>query len=199
MLSFIHKHMPKIKVEVSARHCHLSQKDLNGLFGVGYKLKPIKKLSQPGEFSSTATITVKTAGGQIENLRVLGPVREKTQIELSLTDARKLKINPPIRLSGDLSGSSGGLLIGPKGKVKIKEGIIIAKRHLHCNPKQARRLNLKNGQIVAVKTPGERGAILDNIMVRIKDNFDLSVHLDTDEGNATLPDGVCSLCDLINN
>ncbi|MEK7072665.1 MAG: phosphate propanoyltransferase [Patescibacteria group bacterium] len=188
----------KIKVEISARHCHLSRKDLNSLFGLGYKLKPIKYLSQPGEFASSETVTIKTKDGQINNLRILGPIRKKTQIELALTDARKLKINPPLRLSGDVKGSLGATLIGSKGQIKIKEGVIIAQRHLHCSPKQAKKLNLKNGQTVSVKIPGQRSVTFDNIIVRIKDNFDLSVHLDTDEGNASTINGVCTFGELIN-
>ena len=189
--------MTKVKVEVSARHCHLSDKDAKKLLGKNYKLKVIKPLSQHGEFASQVTVTVKTAGGQLEKVRVLGPIRDKTQVEISLTEARKLKINPPIRLSGDLKGSAGAVLIGPKGQVRIKEGIIIAKRHLHCSSDQAKKLGLKNGQIISVKTPGERSVTLNNIVVRIKDNFDLSIHLDTDEGNASLPGGVCAFGEII--
>ena len=189
--------MTKVKVEVSARHCHLSNKDAQQLLGKNYKLKIIKPLSQHGEFASQVTITIKTAGGQLEKVRVLGPIRDKTQVEISLTEARKLKINPPIRLSGDLKGSAGAILIGPQGQVKIKEGIIIAKRHLHCGPKQAKKLGLKNGQLISIKTPGERSVALNNIIVRIRDNFDLSVHLDTDEGNASLSGGVCAFGELI--
>ena len=187
----------RIKIEVSARHCHLSDQDAQKLLGNNFKLKVIKPLSQHGEFDSQETIIVKTGGGQLAKVRVLGPIRDKTQIEISLTEARKLKINPPIRLSGDIKGSIGATLIGPKGRVKIKEGIIIVKRHLHCGPKQAKKLGLKNAQIVSVKTPGERSVTLNNIIVRIKDNFNLSVHLDTDEGNASLPAGVCALGELI--
>lgn len=190
--------MPKVKVEVSARHCHLSQKDADKLFGKNYKFKVVKKLSQHGEFASSDVVTVKNKDGELEAVRVVGPIRVATQVELTMTDARKLKIKPPIRLSGDLKGSIGAIIIGPKGQIKIKEGVIIAKRHLHCNPDQAKKLNLKNNQIVSVKTSGERSVTFHNIVVRIKDNFDLSVHLDTDEGNASSPDGVCSFGDLIN-
>ncbi|MDO8669347.1 MAG: phosphate propanoyltransferase [Candidatus Buchananbacteria bacterium] len=190
--------MSKVRIEVSARHLHLSLKDLESLFGLGYKLKPLKNLSQHGEFASSDTVTVKTKGGQIDKIRVIGPLREKTQVEISVTDARKLKINPPVRLSGNVAGSISGTLIGPKGEIKIKEGIIIAQRHLHCNPKQAKKLNLKNGQLLSVKTIGERSLTFHNIAVRIDDNFDLSLHLDTDEGNASLLGGVCGFGDLIN-
>lgn len=190
--------MSKIRIEVSARHGHLSQSDLDKLFGSGYKLKPLKKLSQTMEFAAKETITIKTKLGQLENFRIIGPVRPQTQIELTLSDARKLKIKPPIRISGQLTGSLGAELIGPYGSVKIKTGIIITHRHLHCNPAQAKTLNLKNGQMVSVKTAGERSTTLHNIVVRIKDSFDLSIHLDTDEGNASLPSGACGFGNLIN-
>lgn len=189
--------MSKIRIEVSARHCHLSLSDLNKLFGKDHKLKAIKNLSEPGEFAAKETITIKTKGGQIDNLRIVGPIRKQTQVELSMTDCRRLKINPPIKVSGNLQGSLGATLIGPKGSVKIKEGVIIAKRHLHCNPAQAKKLNLKNGQSVSVKTLGERSVTFHDIEVRVRDDFDLSVHLDTDEGNASSPDGVCSVGELL--
>jgi len=190
--------MSKIRIEVSAHHAHLSQADLDSLFGFGYKLKPLKPLSQPGEFASQETITIKTKDGQINKLRIVGPPRDKTQIEITLSDARKLKIKPPIRVSGDLKGSAGATLVGVKGQIKIKEGIIIHQRHLHCNLSQAKKLKLKNKQLVSIKTTGARSLTFHNVIVRVRDNFDLSVHLDTDEGNASSPDGVCSLGELIN-
>ncbi|MFA6526638.1 MAG: phosphate propanoyltransferase [Candidatus Buchananbacteria bacterium] len=184
--------MDKIRIEVSARHCHLSQKDLDKLFGKGYQLKPMKDLSQKSQFAAQETIIVKTKDGQIDNLRILGPVRPQTQIELSMTDARKLKINPPIRLSGDIKRSVGAIIIGPKGEVKLKEGIIIAKRHIHANPAQAKKMGLSKNMIISVKTVGERSVTFHSIPVRIDDNYDLSFHIDTDEGNASSPNGVCS-------
>lgn len=189
--------MSKIRIEVSARHCHLSLSDLIKLFGHDYKLKPLKEISQKGQFAAKETITIKTKGGQLDKVRIVGPVRDKTQIELTLTDARKLKIQPPIRVSGDLKDSIGATLVGPKGQVKITEGIIVTQRHLHCNPTQAQKLKLKNGQLVSVKTAGNRSVTFHNIIVRIKEDFDLSVHLDTDEGNASMLDGVCGLGELI--
>ncbi|NCN07460.1 phosphate propanoyltransferase [Candidatus Falkowbacteria bacterium] len=189
--------MSKIRIEVSARHCHLSQSDLDKLFGVGYKLKPLKSISQKGQFAAQETIAIKTKGGQLDNVRIVGPVRDQTQIELTLTVARKLKIKPPLKISGDLEGSIGAMLIGPKGQVKIKSGIIVTHRHLHCNPAQAKKLGLKNNQLVSVKTAGERSVTFHNVVVRIRDDFDLSVHLDTDEGNAAMPDGVCGFGELI--
>ncbi|OGY44736.1 MAG: hypothetical protein A3B89_01370 [Candidatus Buchananbacteria bacterium RIFCSPHIGHO2_02_FULL_40_13] len=187
----------KIKIEISARHCHLSDQDAQKLLGKNYKLKVIKPLSQLGEFASQETITVKTKGGQLTNVRVVGPIRPKTQVEITLTEARKLKINPPIRLSGDIEKTPGAMLIGSKGKVNIKEGIIIAQRHLHCNPAQANKLGLQDGQSLAVKTLGARSVTFHNVVVRVKKNFDLSVHLDTDEGNAALPAGICSQGEII--
>lgn len=184
--------MDKIRIEVSARHCHLSQKDLDKLFGKGYQLKPMKGLSQKGQFAAEETIILKTKDSQIDNLRILGPVRPQTQIELSMTDSRKIKISPPLRLSGDIKDSAGAIIIGPKGEVKLKEGIIIAKRHLHVNPAQAKKLSLKIGQSVSIRTVGDRSVTFHNIIVRVEDQFDLSFQVDTDEGNAALIGGVCS-------
>ncbi len=178
--------MAKIKVEVSARHCHLSQKDLDKLFGKGYKLRPIKDLSQTGQFAAKEVLSLKTKAGQIEGLRVLGPARSKTQVEISLTDARKLKINPPIRLSGELKNSAGATLIGPRGKVILREGVIIAQRHIHCDPTTAKRLGLKESKPVKVRIKGLRPAILEKVPVRIKDDYVFRLHLDTDEANAVL-------------
>ncbi|MGB8815678.1 MAG: phosphate propanoyltransferase [Minisyncoccia bacterium] len=178
--------MKKIKVEVSARHCHLSRKDLDQLFGLGYELTIYKKISQPGQFASNEMVTIKTPGGHIENVRILGPVREKTQIEISLTDARKLKINPPVRLSGDLSKSESCILIGPKGSVHLQEGVIVAKNHIHCDPKTAEKLNLKNKQQVSIKIESARPIIFSGVEVRIDKNFVYAFHIDTDEGNASL-------------
>jgi len=189
--------MSKIKIEVSARHCHISRKDLDKLFGKGYKLTVYKELSQPGQFAAEETLIVKTKGGKIENMRILGPVRKNTQIEISATDARILKINPPVNLSGNLRGSSGAILVGLRGTLKLKKGIIIAKRHLHCNKKQALELGIKKGQKVSVKTLGDRSVTFHNILVRVREDFDLSIHIDTDEGNASLAGGICAEGEII--
>lgn len=189
--------MTQILIEVSARHCHLSQQDLDKLFGKGFQLTQQKELSQPDQFATNEKLILKTKDGQIDNLRILGPVRPETQIELAMTDARKLKLNPPIRVSGDIKGSAGGTLIGPKGEVKLKEGIIIAQRHIHCSPAQAKKLGLRNGQLVAVKTIGDRSAIFTKVIMRVEEHFRLSFQVDTDEGNASLPSGVCSRGEII--
>ncbi|MFA6422013.1 MAG: phosphate propanoyltransferase [Candidatus Buchananbacteria bacterium] len=189
--------MEQIVIEVSARHCHLSQKDLNTLFGVNYELTFKKAMSQTGQFAAQEIVTLRTETGEINNLRILGPVREKTQIELSMTDARKLGIKPPLRLSGDLRGSVGGTVIGPKGTVRIKEGIIIAKRHIHCDLVMAKKMSLTEKSLISVKTPGNRSVIFEDVEVRINKNFKFFMHIDTDEGNASLPDGVCSKGQII--
>ena len=187
----------KVKVEISARHAHLSQPDLEKLFGAGYKLKSVKELSQEGEFAAEETIALAGPKRRLENLRVIGPARSETQVELAYTDCFSLGIEAPLRLSGDIEGSAGGKLVGPAGEVDLKEGIIVAKRHLHINQKEADELGLKNDDAVKVKLIGERGLIFDNVIVRIKDNFKMSVHIDTDEANAAGLGRVCGFGELI--
>ena len=174
----------KVPVEVSARHCHLSKQDLETLFGAGHELQKIKQLSQPSDFACEETVKVENNSHILENVRIVGPLREQTQIEISLTDAKKMEVNPPVRLSGDLKNSSPVTLAGPAGRVELFEGLIIAKRHIHCATDEAAKLGLKNGTIVSVKIDGERPVIFEKVVVRVKDNYKLGLHLDTDEGNA---------------
>ncbi|MBU0547089.1 MAG: phosphate propanoyltransferase [Patescibacteria group bacterium] len=174
----------RIPIEVSARHIHLSKKDLEKLFGKGYKIKVLRKLYQPGEFAATETIELQVNSNRFPKLRVTGPLRKETQIELSQTDAIFLGMNVPIRKSGDFKGTPGAFLIGPKGKVKIKRGIINAWRHIHCNLQEAKKLGIKNGDLVSVKTKGTGSVTFHNVMVRVGENYKLSMHLDADEGNA---------------
>ncbi|MCD6471321.1 phosphate propanoyltransferase [bacterium] len=177
--------MIKIPIEVSARHVHLSRKDLDKLFGKGYQLTKIKNLSQPEQFAAKETITIKGKRGEIKNVRILGPVRQKTQVEISKTDAINLKIEAPVRLSGNLKNSGGCILIGPKGKIKLKEGVIIAWRHLHIEPKLAKKYNLKNGQFVSIKVKNtKRSLTFHNVIVRVSPKFRLAFQIDTDEANA---------------
>jgi len=177
--------MKKIPIEISARHIHLCQRHLEKLFGKGYKLKKLKNLSQPGDFSAKETVIIKAGKREIRKVRIVGPLRKETQVELSKTDAVNLKINPPILLSGNLKKSAGGVvLVGPKGKVFLKKGVIIAKRHIHCHPKEAADLGLKDKDEVSLRVKGERGITFHNVAIRIKDNYKLCCHLDTDEGNA---------------
>ncbi|MEW6407853.1 MAG: phosphate propanoyltransferase [Patescibacteria group bacterium] len=174
----------KIPLEVSARHCHLSQSDLDILFGKNYKLQKIKDLSQPGQFAAVQTVTILGPKGKIERVRVLGPLRSKTQVEISKTDGFILGVLPPLRISGDLVGSAGIRILGPKSEINLKEGLIVAWRHLHCSPQEAKNLGIKNSDLISVKAEGERGLVFANIVVRVDKNFRLACQLDTDEANA---------------
>lgn len=174
----------KIPIEISARHLHLSQKDLECLFGKGYQLTKKRELSQPGEFAANETVEVRFNDKKISKVRVVGPVRPKTQLELSLTDAYNLGLEVPIRKSGNLKGTPGILLIGPKGKLNLKQGVICAWRHIHLNPKEAKKLKVKNGEMVSVKVGGKRSITFHNVEIRVGENYKLCCHLDTDEGNA---------------
>jgi propanediol utilization protein len=173
-----------VPIEISARHVHLSKQGLEELFGAGYELHKIKQLGQQSDFSSQETIDIIAGDKTIKGARVVGPLRQKTQVEISKTDAVFLGLNPPLRLSGDLKGSAGVVLKGPKGKLELKEGLILARRHLHCSTNQAKELKLKDGDIVCVETEGERKLIFCNIIARVADGYDLCLHIDTDEGNA---------------
>ena len=176
--------MFSIPIEISAKHIHLSQKDLEGLFGRGYKLKKLKSLTQPGQFAAKETLDVQAGKRKLSKVRIVGPVRKQTQIELAFTDAFYLRIKPPIRESGNLKGSLGIVLIGPKGKIVVREGVIIPLRHIHCNKKEAESLNFKKGAAVSVKNKGKRAITFHNVKIRISDEYKLCMHLDTDEGNA---------------
>lgn len=174
-----------IPVEVSARHIHLCQKDLEKLFGKGYKLKKMKKLFQPGEFAAKETVEIKGKMKRSFNLRVLGPLRKETQVELSKTDAVYLRVLPiPIRDSGDLENTPGALLVGPKGKVNLQRGVINSWRHLHCNPQEAQKIGLKDRDLISMKVNGLGAVTFHNVKVRVEEDSLLCLHLDTDEGNA---------------
>jgi putative phosphotransacetylase len=174
----------KIPVEVSARHCHLSIEVLEKLFGEGYELTKIRQLSQPSDFACEETVTIKAGEKKMEKVRVVGPLRKQTQVEISRTDAFSLGVNPPLRLSGDLANSSPITIIGPEGQVDLENGLIIALHHIHCNQDEADALGLKNKDAVAVKFDSERPVTFYDVLVRVGDNYKLCLHLDTDEGNA---------------
>jgi len=174
----------RIPIEVSARHVHISQNNLEILFGKGYQLKKLRNLAQSEEFAAKETLDIQVSSKKISNIRIIGPVREKTQVELSHTDAIFLRVDPIVRDSGDIEGTPGALLIGPKKKIKIKKGIINTWRHIHCSPKQAKELGLKHGMLVSVETRGICSLVFHNVKVFIGANFQLCMHLDTDEGNA---------------
>lgn len=173
-----------IPVGVSNRHLHLSQADLDALFGPGYQLTPIKDLSQPGQFACKETVTICGPKGAIEKVRVLGPVRSKTQVEILTGDGFKLGVSAPARLSGDLSGTPGITIIGPKGSVQTKEGLIVAQRHIHMTPQDAAVYGVHDGQIVDIEIEGPRGGTYANVAVRANDASALECHVDTEEANA---------------
>ncbi len=174
----------KILVETSARHVHLSDHDLETLFGENYKLNKKKDLSQPGQFACVEKVIIKGPKGDI-TASVLGPTRNSTQVELSLTDARKVGLTPPVRESGKHKNTPGCTLIGPKGEVVLSEGVIIAKRHIHLDNTTANKYGLFDKQIVNVKiNSSERSLIFGDIVVRVSEKFSPAMHVDTDEANA---------------
>lgn len=174
----------KVKIGLSNKHVHLQQDHLDILFGKGHELTPTKPLVQPGQFASEEKVDIVGPKSTLKNIRVLGPVRAETQVELAMTDARTLGIKAPIRESGKLEGTPGCKLVGPCGEVEIDHGVMIAWRHLHLNPEQAVEAGLNSGDIVCLKIDGERGLIFDNVIVRAGIKHEGEVHLDTDEGNA---------------
>lgn len=180
-----HAIKPRIIIEVSARHVHLCREHLDALFGKGYELTPNRPLSQPGEFVAEERLQIAGPREMLHHVAVLGPLREKTQVEITLTEARKIGLKPPIRESGHLDGSASCRLIGPKGEVELPEGVIVAKRHLHLATKDALELGVKNGDIVSVKVNSpERQTIFGDVVARVSDKYACTMHLDTDEGNA---------------
>ncbi len=174
----------EIPVGVSNRHLHLSQADMDILFGEGYQLTKMKDLSQPGQYACKETVTICGPKGAIEKVRILGPVRSKTQVEILAGDGFKLGIVSQTRLSGDLQGTPGVAIIGQKGSVQTTEGLIIAQRHIHMTPQDAQRLGVYDGQIVSIQVNGERGGVYNNVAVRANDASALECHIDTEEANA---------------
>lgn len=175
----------KISIGVSNRHVHLCESDFKTLFGEECALEVVKKLSQPGEFASNCKVTLKTTKDVIENVRVVGPIRKYTQVEISKTDSFKLGLNPPVRDSGDLKGSLGITIIGPKGEINLDEGCIIATRHIHITPKEMKEYGF-SGEEVSVRIDGEKGGILNHVRLKVSDSYAFELHLDTDDANAFL-------------
>ncbi len=177
--------MAKILVETSARHIHLTQEDVYRLFGEGHELTKKKDLSQPGQFSCEERVTVVGPKRELANVSILGPVRKASQVELSATDARSIGISAPVRESGDLAGSAGCKLIGPAGEIDLAEGVIVAKRHIHMTPEDARSFGVRDKEIVKVKIDGTgRALIFDDVVVRVSASYSTAMHIDTDEANA---------------
>lgn len=174
----------KVMVETSARHLHVTQQDLETLFGAGAVLSNKKDLSQPGQFATNEKVEVVGPKGSMK-MSILGPVRPETQIELALTDARKLGITAPIRESGDLAGTPGCKLVGPAGEVELDHGVIIAKRHIHFNVEEAKEAGVEDKQIVSVKLDyNGRSLIFGDVVCRVSPKYAAAMHIDTDESNA---------------
>lgn len=174
-----------VPVGVSNRHIHLSQEDLETLFGKGYELTPCKDLSQPGQYACKELLTIVGPSLRpIEKVRVLGPVRKASQVEISRTDSFVLKVKPPVRESGDIKGSAPITIIGPKGVLTLKEGCIIANRHIHMSEEDGARFGIKDGDYVTVDVNGERRTTFYDVQVRVNKAFRLEMHVDTDDANA---------------
>ena len=174
-----------VLIETSARHVHVSRRVLDILFGEGYELTSKKDLSQPGQFACEERVQVIGPKNSFPAVSILGPVRPESQVELSAGDARSIGVKAPIRESGDLKGSAGCKLVGPKGEVELNDGVIIAKRHIHMTPEDAEKYQLEDKQIVSVKVDtDERSLIFGDVVVRVSPKFSLAMHIDTDESNA---------------
>lgn len=177
-------HPGSIPVGVSNRHVHLSTTDLEILFGRGYRLTKARELSQTGQYAAAEQVTLAGSKGCIERVRVLGPVREETQVEVSRSDAFLLGLNPPLRDSGMLAGSETVTVVGPQGSIWLKKGLIIAKRHLHLLPADAEQYKITDGENVQVKVDGERALVFDAVNVRVHHDYVTEFHIDVDEANA---------------
>jgi acetate kinase len=173
-----------IPIEVSAHHVHLAQADVDKLFGPGHQLTPEHELSQPGQFACAEKVDLVGPKGRIANVRVLGPTRKESQVEIAMTEQFKLGVQPPIRESGDLANTPGVRLEGPAGSVQLERGVICAQRHIHMSPEDAMRLRLRDRYVVRVRIEGEREVTYGDVVVRVNPNFRLAMHIDTDEGNA---------------
>jgi len=172
-----------VPVGLSNRHCHLSQADIDVLFGQGYELTKFKDLKQPGQFACEEKIEVVGPKGSYK-MRVLGPARKASQVEVSVTDGFTLGIKPPVMGSGSLEGTPGAKLVGPKGEVEIECGVIAAARHIHMTPAEATNLGVEDKQLVNVRFGGERAVVFENVLCRVNKDFALEFHADIDEGNA---------------
>lgn len=173
-----------IPVGISARHLHLTQEQVEILFGKGHQLTFLKPLSQTGQFAAQETVTLQGPKGSIEKVRILGPVRPHVQVEVSMTDARSLGVNPPVRESGKLENTPGITIKGPKGQIDVANGVIVAQRHAHMSLEDAENFGLSDGDYIRVFVEGTNGGTMEPVMVRVNKNYILDLHLDTDNSNA---------------
>lgn len=182
----------KVLVETSARHVHVTKEDLAVLFGEGYELTKKKDLSQPGQYACNERVAVVGPKSSFPAVSILGPVRKATQVEISASDARSIGVSAPVRESGDIAGSGACKLVGPNGEIEISEGVIVAKRHIHMTTADAAEFGVEDKQVVSVKIDSdERSLVFGDVVVRVRDDFALAMHIDTDEANAVLaPAGV---------
>ena len=171
-----------VPLEASGRHVHVTKEQARALFG--HDLTPDRELSQPGQFLAKERVAVLGPKGEFQNVAVLGPARKEAQVEISLTDGRNLGIQPPVRLSGDVSGSPGCTLVGPRGKVQLTQGVICARRHIHLTPEEGKRFGVSDKQTVKLQTFTQRPVVFEDVTVRISPDFSGAVHLDYDEANA---------------
>jgi propanediol utilization protein len=176
----------KVPVGISNRHIHLSQEDLETLFGAGYELTVRNDLSQTGQFAAEETVTIQGPKSSMVNVRILGPTRKETQLEISRTDSFALGVKPPVRDSGFLDGTPGITVIGPKGQIALERGVIIAQRHIHMTEEDATAFGVKDKDLVSVRVDGERAVVFENVLVRVRNDFVLEMHIDTDEANAAI-------------
>jgi putative phosphotransacetylase len=174
-----------VPIGISNRHVHISRNDLDILYGRGYELTKLKDLKQPGQYAAAETLTIIGPKGKFEKVRILGPVREETQVEISLSDSFKLGVRPPVTESGKLEGTPGIEITGPLGTIKKDQGVIAALRHIHMPVERAAKLGLKDKVMVDVEIDGIRKSILGNVLVRVSDKYELEMHVDTDEANAS--------------
>ncbi len=174
----------KLPIALSNKHIHLSKSDLENLFGQGYELTVLKDLSQPGQYACEEKVDLVGPKGTIKGVRVLGPVRPDTQVEVSLADCFTLGVKAPIKESGDIEGTPGVKLVGPKGEVELAQGVIVASRHIHMSLEDANNFGVKDKDIVKVKTFGQRALVFENVLVRAREDFALEMHVDVEEGNA---------------
>jgi putative phosphotransacetylase len=176
--------MKQVPIGVSARHIHLSPEHIEVLFGVGYELKPFKPLSQPGQYAAEEQVAIEGPKGKFDKVRILGPARGKTQIEISRTDAFALGVNPPVRESGNIADTPGLTVRGPAGVIELQEGVIVAARHIHFHTDDAVKWGITDKMKLRVKVNGERPLVFENVVARVSANYALDMHIDTDEGNA---------------